>query len=216
METFNIPKSFAHSEVLSFHQERGTKIETLEKVYYKDFGSVHFVRSYRAKRVRITIKSDSSKEIRVIVPKGISLKYIKDLVLSKQELIIKRVQQIREQEKEARKNGGNNEPIKVQESAQFLYDRLCELAKKYGFKFNKVSFRWQRTRWGSCSSKNNISLNIKIIRLPSDLQDYILLHELVHIRIKNHSKDFWDELEKYFPDAKKHRKELRKYHLKYL
>lgn len=196
--------------------EREKKIETLEKVYYKDFGSVHFVRSYRAKRVRITFSSGSSKEIRVIVPRGVSLKSVKEFVLSKQDLILKKVQKIREQDEEARKNNGNNESIKVQESAQFLYDRLCELAKKYGFKFNKVSFRWQRTRWGSCSSKNNISLNFKIIRLPSELQDYILLHELVHIRIKNHSKDFWDELEKYLPDAKKHRKELRKYQIKYL
>jgi len=196
--------------------EREKKIETLEKVYYKDFGLIHFVRSYRAKRIRLTFSSGSSKEIRVIVPKGISLKSIKELILSKQELILKKVKKIREQDKEARKNGGNNEPIKVQESAQFLYDRLCELAKKYGFKFNKVSFRRQRTRWGSCSSKNNISLNIKIIRLPSNLQDYILLHELVHTRIKNHSQDFWNELEKYLPDAKKHRKELRKYLIKYL
>jgi len=196
--------------------EREKKIETLEKVYYKDFGLVHFVRSYRAKRVRITFNSSSSKEIKVIVPRGVSLKSVKKFVLSKQDLIIKNVQQIREQDKEARKNNGNNEPIKVQESANFLYDRLCELAKKNGFKFNKVSFRWQRTRWGSCSSKNNISLNIKIIRLPSDLQDYILLHELVHIRVKNHSKDFWNELEKYFPNAKKYRKELRKYQIKYL
>ena len=59
------------------------------------------------------------------------------------------------------------------------------------------------TRWGSCSAKNNISLNILIAQLPKELQDYIILHELLHTRIKNHSKIFWTELDILIGNAKR-------------
>ena len=74
--------------------------------------------------------------------------------------------------------------------------RLDELSKEYGFTYNRVFIRNQKTRWGSCSNKNNINLNRKLIYLPDELSDYVILHELLHTRIKNHSKTFWVELGK--------------------
>jgi predicted metal-dependent hydrolase len=71
--------------------------------------------------------------------------------------------------------------------------------------------RNQRTRWGSCSNKNNINLNMKLIRLPDEMIDYVLLHELVHTRIKNHTKDFWRELDRFVGDAKAKNKRLKAY-----
>ncbi|MHC4325449.1 MAG: M48 metallopeptidase family protein, partial [Planctomycetota bacterium] len=66
----------------------------------------------------------------------------------------------------------------------------------------------------SCSAKNNISLNINLARLPDELRDYVILHELVHTRIKNHSKKFWAELDKVIGGgAKELSKKLRKYRL---
>ncbi len=73
-------------------------------------------------------------------------------------------------------------------------DRLAELARRHGFSYNKVFVRNQRTRWGSCSGHNNINLNVNLIRLPAELRDYTLLHELVHTRIKNHGPQFWEAL----------------------
>jgi predicted metal-dependent hydrolase len=66
----------------------------------------------------------------------------------------------------------------------------------------KVSFRKAYTRWGSCSSVNNISLNIYLVMLPDELMDYVLVHELAHIKHKNHSKQFWNLVEQYIPDWK--------------
>jgi predicted metal-dependent hydrolase len=66
-----------------------------------------------------------------------------------------------------------------------------------------VTIRNQKTRWGSCSAKNNLSLNIKLALLPDELRDLILVHELVHTRIKNHGPDFWRELKSIYPDARK-------------
>lgn len=61
--------------------------------------------------------------------------------------------------------------------------------------------------------KNNINLNLKILTLPDELQNYIFIHELVHTKIKNHQKEFWDEMQKYFTEPKKIAKKLRKYNL---
>jgi predicted metal-dependent hydrolase len=87
------------------------------------------------------------------------------------------------------------------------------LAQKHGFKYNKLFIRNQGTRWGTCSSKNNISLNMNLIRLPQELQDYAILHELVHTKHKNHSKKFWAEMDKLVRDAKKLRKRMKEYRL---
>ena len=92
-----------------------------------------------------------------------------------------------------------------------LISRLNHLAQKHGFSFNRVFIRNQKTLWGSCSYSNNINLNIKLLRLKSELVDYVILHELVHTKIKNHSKEYWAELDKYTGNAKALDKELKKY-----
>lgn len=80
------------------------------------------------------------------------------------------------------------------EAKQLLPNRLSELARQHGFDFNKVTIRNNRRNWGSCSSRNNISLNLQMMKIPNELIDYILLHELVHTEIKNHGPKFWDRL----------------------
>lgn len=97
------------------------------------------------------------------------------------------------------------------EAKQKILERLNNLAYSNGFTYNKVFFRTQKTRWGSCSTKNNINLNLKLARLPDELIDYVILHELVHTKIKNHSKDFWAELDKYVVNAKKLQSRLKEY-----
>ena len=76
------------------------------------------------------------------------------------------------------------------EAKKILPSRLKELAENYQFKYNKVTIRNNKRNWGSCSSKNNISLNLQMMKLPDELIDYILLNELVHTEIKNHSPMF--------------------------
>ncbi|HUU41440.1 MAG TPA: M48 family metallopeptidase, partial [Desulfatiglandales bacterium] len=92
--------------------------------------------------------------------------------------------------------------IDRKEAEKTLVAKLNELAEKHGFTYSRVSIRNQKTRWGSCSSKNNISLNLKSLLLPEDLRDFIILHELVHTRVKNHGKNFWAEMLKVEPNAK--------------
>lgn len=68
--------------------------------------------------------------------------------------------------------------------------RLAELAARHGFAYNKVTIKHNATNWGSCSTKNNINLNLNIVRLPKPLQDYVLLHELCHLRYHDHGHAF--------------------------
>ena len=98
--------------------------------------------------------------------------------------------------------------IKI-EAKNYLPTRLEFLAKKFNFDYGKVSLRNQKTRFGSCSFQNNISLNINLMNYDFDCIDYVLIHELCHTKIKNHSQKFWQEVEKYCPDYKTLRKKLK-------
>ncbi len=81
------------------------------------------------------------------------------------------------------------------EAHLLLPARLKELARANDFTYNRISIRNNKRNWGSCSSANNISLNLQMMKLPDELIDYILLHELVHTEIKDHSDRFWKKLD---------------------
>lgn len=99
------------------------------------------------------------------------------------------------------------------EAKQYVPERLSYLAKKFGYTYNRVSIKNTKTRWGSCSSKKNINISLHIMRLPAALKDYLLLHELVHTKVPNHSATFWNELNKCIPGAKTIDRQLNEYHL---
>ncbi len=98
------------------------------------------------------------------------------------------------------------------EAHMMLPRRLDELAQKHGFNYAKVSIRNNKRNWGSCSSRNNISLNLQMMKLPDELIDYILLHELVHTEIKDHSERFWKRLDEVTDNrARELAKQVKKY-----
>lgn len=81
-----------------------------------------------------------------------------------------------------------------------ILPRLKKWSKKTGLNYEKIQFRKMEKQWGSCSPNNAITINIESIKLPCSLIDYLLVHELVHTKIKNHSKEFWAELSKHIPN----------------
>ena len=85
------------------------------------------------------------------------------------------------------------------------------MAEKHRFKFNAVFIKNNKTLWGSCSSSNNINLNLHLLRLPDHLADYVIIHELCHTVEKNHGVQFWKLMDTILGDAKKLSKELRNY-----
>jgi len=102
------------------------------------------------------------------------------------------------------------------ESEQLLPNRVQELAQKYNLLYNSLTIKYAKTRWGSCSGRNDIMLNPHLLRLNDELIDYVILHELAHTKVKNHSKEFWLTLKNFSAKSKEHDKELKKYSLQYL
>jgi len=90
---------------------------------------------------------------------------------------------------------GIEEGLRV-EAKSFLPGRVAWLASQFGFRYNNVAIKKLKSRWGSCSGVNNINLNLHLMRLPDELIDYVLLHELCHTVEKNHGKAFWKLLDK--------------------
>jgi predicted metal-dependent hydrolase len=91
----------------------------------------------------------------------------------------------------------------------YLSERTTKLAGKYNFSVRQIRIRSQKTRWGSCSTSGNISLNYKLMKYRKELIDYVIVHELCHLREMNHSKKFWKHVEKIIPDYKLLKKELK-------
>jgi predicted metal-dependent hydrolase len=95
-----------------------------------------------------------------------------------------------------------------QEASHHLNDKVNHWAEVMNLQPKSVSFRNQKSRWGSCSSQGRINLNWKLACFDQDIQDYVIIHELAHLVHQNHSKRFWSLVEKYMPDYKKHSQRL--------
>jgi predicted metal-dependent hydrolase len=183
-------------------------------IYIEDIGEVRLERSRRARRIIITIKP--GRGVRVAVPRRTSFKNALQFVRAKKSWITKHLVKIQTYEKQKQAFEDNFRSIDKAAAKKTIISRLNQLAAQHGFTYSRVSIRNQRTRWGSCSAKGNISLNIKLVALPQELADYVILHELTHTRVHDHSKKFWQELEKYTENGKAKAKRLVEYGLRIL
>ncbi|MEE8336049.1 MAG: M48 family metallopeptidase [Candidatus Neomarinimicrobiota bacterium] len=152
-------------------------------------GPVLFEQSRKAKRISISVRT--GRAVRVAVPWGISFKAAEKLALTKRVWILKNIEKMRVNEENLL-----DQPLKLPEDQikAILSEKTKIIGEINGFKFERVRVKSMSTRWGSCSGINNINLNIRLFLLPEFLQEYVILHELVHTQIKNHGTEFWAEL----------------------
>ncbi len=97
----------------------------------------------------------------------------------------------------------------ARQALEFLPERVAYFASIMGVSYGTITVRNQLTRWGSCSSRGNLSFNCVLALCPREVADYVIIHELCHRIHMNHSPAFWQQVEKYCPDYKAHRAYLK-------
>lgn len=169
--------------------------------------------SYQAHYLRIVVSPDK-ESLRLIIPYGLKNKekIIRETLKQKQNWIKKHLKKLGSMEQGPRLPAAPNLQS-INFAKDYIVRHTNELAKRYGFIFNKIYIRNQKTRWGSCSAKKNLSFNWRLILLPEELAEYIIYHELVHLKHPNHSIRFWQELKKYCPQSDIFKKYLKNYRL---
>lgn len=203
-----------------------------------DIGQVEFVKRRSQKTIRITLKSD---KVRVSMPYGVPLLAAKSYLISKKSWVLKhhRPQILLNDGMHIGKNHRlvidpgrqrsrvtkttilvDDDQTKIQiavkkalkmQAETLLPQRLELLAKNAGVNPSAVKFRDMKSRWGSCSSNRVITLNILLMQLPWDLIDYVIYHELSHLKHMNHSQSFWAFLAELQPNYQASRKLIKQY-----
>lgn len=113
--------------------------------------------------------------------------------------------------KRSRRRSASKHYMEYKELARaIIHERLVVYSGHYELTYNRVAIRNQRTCWGSCSEYKNLNFNYKIIFLPEMLMDYVIVHELCHLRHLNHSEDFWNLVAETIPDYREKRTHLKK------
>lgn len=96
---------------------------------------------------------------------------------------------------------------------QFIRDRVQVYNAYYGFSYRRISVKNLKSRWGSCSKKRNLNFHYRLLFLPIELADYVIVHELCHLKELNHSKKFWQLIVETVGDYKKKKRALHRYAL---
>lgn len=179
------------------------------QIDFGSIGTVLFVKSSRARYIRITVRPFTG--VRVSLPRRVSYTAAQQFVYEKERWIRNQIRKMRLVEQHAEDQEKKFRISDFTSAEERIRERVRTIAEEFGFSFNRITIRQQKTRWGSCSARNNLSLNLRLVTLPDELMDYVILHELVHTRIKNHSPAFWRELDKYVCNSKQVDRLLRKY-----
>jgi len=166
-------------------------------------------KSPTARRFYIIVRRD--RKIIGVIPRGGRMDQIESFIERKTPWIARVLDRIEHDTPGMLESSSREEFLKAKQTALSLVkEKINYFNKSYNFKFSRVSIKIQKKRWGSCSRKGNLNFNYKICDLPSYLADYLIVHELCHLKEMNHSARFWNLVAKTIPDYRQCRRELRK------
>jgi len=161
----------------------------------------------RARRKKITVHCDGS--VVLTVPFWENEKSARSFLAEKESWVLKQLEKFKPFRPKIDRRRENADYKKYKKTAlELVCSRLKFFNRFYGLKFGRVSIKKQKTRWGSCSQKGNLNFNYKLALIRSELADYVIVHELCHLKEMNHSKKFWDLVGLTAPEYKKLKKEL--------
>ena len=176
--------------------------------FYKETIPYSVRESKRAKYVRLTVYFDGS--VVATKPAGVSERRIKRFIKQKAEWVLKKLERVRYSQPDIARTDDEHFYFHKQRAYEVVKEKVEYWNTYLGFSYNTIYIRRQKTRWGSCSSKRNLSLNYKIVFLPEQLQDYIIVHELCHLKEMNHSNSFWNLMEAILPESRELNKKLKR------
>ena len=162
----------------------------------------YFVRHRRARRYVLRVESDG--RLRVTIPRGGSRREAEAFIQRNSDWVVR--QRTRAQ---AEVRPFENDSALRQHARRELPARLFELAARHGLEVTRVSVRNQRSRWGSCGRDGHICLNWRLVLMPPSVRDYVLVHELMHLRRMDHSPAYWRLVADACPDYRAAREWLR-------
>ena len=166
-------------------------------------------RHRRARHLRLTVNCDA--QVFITVPRWLALSEAERFMRQKAEWILEKVKQFKKVSGLHSCGGTRQHYLENHAAARAkVFEKVTEHNLRYGFAYKKISIRNQRTRWGSCSRQGNLNFNYKLLFLPEHLADYVIVHELCHLRELNHSIRFWKLVAEAIPDYHRHRAELRR------
>lgn len=174
-------------------------------------------------RKNIIIKINESYDVEVSIPPKFPYKTgegFLELNFEKIYLIIEKKKEVDRKriedefitvlgEKRLKSEIKNIEDFLMAEAKRVYKEILDSWIKKIGVKPNKIKIKKMKSAWGICYSNKNITLNLKLIHLERDLIEYVIVHELCHLHIMNHSKEFWNLVERFIPDYMEKRRSLK-------
>jgi len=174
------------------HSETGAGVFMIKKAEKKyldpEIGEVIFRKSSRSHNMSIRVHPVKGVSVTVpyIVPYAAAMTFFH----FRREWVIQTMERQKDKYKDMPIPSEDEIELFRRKAKSELPPRLAELASRYGFAYNRVTIKHNATNWGSCSAKGNINLNLNIVRLPEALQDYVLLHELCHLRHQDHGNGF--------------------------
>lgn len=166
------------------------------------------IRSDRSKNLRISISHDGN--LSITLPYRMDEKYAENFMLKKSNWILKKIKYFQKHKFHTLPKSSQKEyKLRKKEAYAIIKEKILFFNSFYKFSIGKITIRRQKTRWGSCSHKGNLNFNFNIIHLPQNLLNYLVVHELCHLKELNHSKNFWHLVSLQIPDYKILRKELK-------
>ncbi|MFA6393675.1 MAG: M48 family metallopeptidase [Patescibacteria group bacterium] len=166
-------------------------------------------KSPTARRFYIFVRRDG--KIVGVIPRGGKLEQIESFIERKTSWIEKALYRVEHDVPGILESSSKEEFLKKKDRAlELVRDRIRHFNDFYNFKFSRAAVKIQKKRWGSCSRQGSLNFNYKIGELSDRLADYLVVHELCHLKEMNHSARFWDLVKKTIPDYRELRRELRK------
>ncbi len=166
-------------------------------------------KSKRARRMRLAVYCDGS--VVITTPHDLRETVAERFIREKTEWLFSKLAFFKQFEGKPVARYSQEDYLKYKGDAQALVQqKVNHFVNKHNYRYNRISIKNQKTCWGSCSKKGNLNFNYKILFLPREMQNYIVVHELCHLNEFSHSKKFWNSVAKVMPDYLRAKNELRR------